>query len=161
MPSFDIVSKVDMQEVSNAVNQAVKEIEQRYDFKGSKCSLSLDGEGVRILADDEYKLKAVVDILQSKLIKRKVSLKAIQYGKVEPAAGGTVRQVAAIQQGVPTEKGKEIVALLKRSKVKVQGQIQEEQVRVSGKNRDDLQGAIALVKEQDFGLDFQFTNFRD
>ncbi len=161
MPSFDIVSKVDMQEVSNAVNQAVKEIEQRYDFKGSKCSLSLDGEGVRILADDEYKLKAVVDILQSKLIKRKVSLKAILYGKVEPAAGGTVRQVATIQQGVPTEKGKEIVALLKRSKLKVQGQIQEEQVRVSGKNRDDLQGAIALVKEQDFGLDLQFINYRD
>jgi uncharacterized protein YajQ (UPF0234 family) len=161
MPSFDIVSKVDMQEVSNAVNQSTKEIEQRYDFKGSKCSLNLEKDGIRLLADDEHKLKAVVDILQSKLIKRKISLKAIQYGRIEPAAGGTVKQVASIQQGVPTEKGKEIVALLKRSKIKVQGQIQEEQVRVSGKNRDDLQEAIALVREQDFGLDLQFSNFRE
>jgi uncharacterized protein YajQ (UPF0234 family) len=161
MPSFDIVSKVDMQEVDNAVNQATKEIGQRFDFKGSKCRIDRDAEGLKVLADDEYKLKAVLDVLQSKFIKRKVSLKALQYGKVEPASGGTVRQHIGIQQGISKEKGREVVDALKKSKLKVQAQIMEDQVRVSGKSRDELQQAIALMKEKDIGLDLQFINYRE
>jgi uncharacterized protein YajQ (UPF0234 family) len=161
MPSFDIVSKVDEQEVDNAVNQAIKEIGQRYDFKGSKCSVTLEEDGVKVLADDDFRLKAVIDVLQSKFIKRKVSLKALQYGTVEKASGGTVRQLIGIQQGIAKEKGREIVDIIKKSKLKVQAQIQEDQVRVSGKNRDDLQAAIALLKEKDLGLDLQFVNYRD
>jgi len=161
MPSFDIVSKVDMQEVDNAVNQTAKEIGQRYDFKGSKSDISLEGGAIRILADDDYKMKAVVDILQSKCIKRGVSLKALQYGKVEQASGGMVRQIVTIQQGISKEKGKEIIAVIKESKIKVQGQIQDDQVRVSGKNRDDLQETIRLLKGKDLGVDLQFINFRE
>ncbi|WP_298434327.1 YajQ family cyclic di-GMP-binding protein [Geobacter sp.] len=161
MPSFDIVSKVEMQEVDNAVNQTVKEIGQRYDFKGSKCEVTLEKDSIRLLADDDFRLKAVVDILQSKFIKRGISPKALQYGKAEPASGGMVRQIVTIQQGISKEKGKEIVAVIKDSKLKVQGQIQEDQVRVTGKSRDDLQEAIRLLKGKDLGIELQFVNFRD
>lgn len=161
MPSFDIVSKVDMQEVDNAVNQAVKEIGQRYDFKGSKSEISLENEAVKILADDDYKLKAVIDVLQSKFIKRNISIKSLEYGKVEPASGGMVRQIIKVLQGISKEKGKEIVAAIKESKIKVQGQIQDDQVRVTGKNRDDLQDCIQLLKGKDLNIEMQFTNFRE
>ena len=161
MPSFDIVSKVDMQEVDKAVNQAVKEISQRYDFKGSKSEISQEKDAVRVLADDDFKLKAVIDVLQSKFLKRNISIKALQYGKVEPATGGMVRQLISVQQGVSKEKGKEIIAVIKESKLKVQAQIQDDQVRVTGKNRDDLQGAIQLLKGKDLDIEMQFVNFRE
>jgi uncharacterized protein YajQ (UPF0234 family) len=158
--SFDIVCKVDMQEVTNALDQARREIETRYDLKGSKNEIKLEKTDITLTAADEMKLKAVVDILQSKLHKRGIPLKALDYGKVEEASGGTLRQKIAIQQGIPIEKAKEIVRLVKDSKVRVQASIQEDQVRVSGKNRDDLQKIIALVKEKDFGIALQFTNYR-
>ena len=161
MPSFDIVSVVDMQEVDNAVNQAVKEINQRYDFKGSKTEVSLEKDGtIRMQTEDDFRLKAVVDVLQSKFVRRGVSLKALQYGKVEPASGGRVRQVVTIQQGISKEKGREIVALVKETRLKVQSQIQEEQVRVTGKNIDDLQEVIRVLKEKELGVEMQFVNFR-
>ena len=160
MPSFDIVSKVEMQEVDNAVNQTVKEIAQRYDFKGSKSEITLENENIKILADDDFKLKAVVDILQSKCIKRGISLKSLQYGKAENASGGMVRQLITIQQGISKEKGKEIIAVIKETKLKVQGQIQDDQVRVTGKNIDDLQEIIKLLKNKDLGVELQFLNFR-
>lgn len=161
MPSFDIVSKVDMQEVDNAVNQAIKEIGQRYDFKGSKCQITPEKDSVKILADDDYKLKAVVDVLQSKFMKRNISIKALQYGKVEPASGGMVRQIITVQQGISKEKAKDITTAIKESKLKVQAQIQDDQVRVIGKNRDDLQDAIQLLKVKDLDVEMQFTNFRE
>ncbi|MFZ4856598.1 MAG: YajQ family cyclic di-GMP-binding protein [Desulfuromonadaceae bacterium] len=161
MPSFDIVSKVDMQEVDNAVNQAIKEIGQRYDFKGSKCQITPEKDSVKILADDDYKLKAVVDVLQSKFLKRNISIKALQYGKVEPASGGMVRQIITVQQGISKEKAKDITTAIKESKLKVQAQIQDDQVRVIGKNRDDLQDAIQLLKGKDMDVEMQFTNFRE
>ena len=160
MPSFDIVSVVNMQEVDNAVNQAIKEIGQRYDFKGSKTEVTHDKDGIKVLTDNEFRLKAVVDVLQSKFVKRGVSLKALQYGKVEPASGGCVRQVISIQQGISKEKGREIVALVKQTKLKVQSQIQDEQVRVTGKNTDDLQEVIGLLKGKDLGVEMQFVNRR-
>ena len=161
MPSFDIVSNVDMQEVDNAVNQTVKEIKQRYDFKGSKSEISQEKDSVKILADDDFKLKAVIDILQSKFIKRGISIKSLQYGKAEPASGGMTRQIITVQQGISKEKGKEIIALIKESKLKVQGQIQEDQVRVTGKNRDDLQSVIQLLKGKDLDIEMQYVNFRE
>lgn len=161
MPSFDIVSKVDMQEVDNAVNQAVKEIAQRYDFKGSKSQITPEKDSVKVLADDDYKLKAVIDVLQSKFMKRNISIKALQYGKVEPASGGLVRQIITVQQGISKEKAKDIIAVIKESKLKVQAQIQDDQVRVTGKNRDDLQDAIQLLKGKDIDVEMQFTNFRE
>ena len=161
MPSFDIVSKVDLQEVDNAVNQASKEIAQRYDFKGSKSELTQEKDQIKILADDDYELKAVIDVLQSKLIKRAIPIKALDYGKLEQASGGMVRQIITIQQGISKEKGKEIVAAIKDSKLKVQGQIQDDQVRVTGKNRDDLQATIQFLKGKDMDIEMQFTNFRD
>lgn len=161
MPSFDIVSKVDMQEVDNAVNQAVKEIGQRYDFKGAKCEVTFEKDSIKVLADDDFRLKAIVDILQSKFIKRGISPKALQYGKAESASGGMVRQIISIQQGISKEKGKEVVAVIKDTKLKVQGQIQDDQVRVTGKNRDDLQEAIRTLKGKDLGIELQFVNFRD
>ncbi len=160
MPSFDIVSVVDLQEVDNAVNQAVKEIGQRYDFKGSKCEVSLEKDGIRVLADDDFRRKAVVDVLQSKFVRRGVSLKALQYGKAEPASGGRIRQFITIVQGISKEKGREIIALIKETKRKVQSQIQDEQVRVTGKSIDDLQEIIRLLKEKDLGVEMQFVNFR-
>jgi len=160
MPSFDVVSVVDLQEVDNAVNQAIREIGQRYDFKGSRTEVVLEKDAIKVVTDDEFRLKAVVDVLQSKFVKRGVSLKALQYGKVEPASGGRVRQEIAVQQGISKEKGREIVALIKETRRKVQAQIQEEQVRVSGKSIDDLQEVIRLLKGKDLGVDLQFVNMR-
>ena len=161
MPSFDIVSKVDMQEVDNAVNQAIKEIGQRYDFKGSASKIELKDDKVLLLSsDDELKLKAVIDVLQTKLHKRGVSIRSMVYGKVEPAAKGTVRQEVTINQGIPVEKAKGLIKAVKDAKIKVQASIQGDQLRVSGKSRDDLQEVIALFKKDDQGLDLQFTNYR-
>lgn len=159
--SFDIVSKVDLQEVSNAVQQALKEIHQRYDLKDSKSNIELEGKEALILTSaDDYKLKAVTDVLQSKLVKRGVPLKSLDYGKIEPAASSTVRQRVAMQQGIPTEKARDIVKAIKDSKKKVQASIQGDFVRVSGKDRDALQEVIALLRQKDFGIDMQFTNYR-
>ena len=164
MPSLDIVSEIDMQEVDNAVNQARKEIEQRYDFKGSKSEINLEKEkekeGITVLADDDYKLKAIIDILQSKFIKRGISIKSLDYGKAEAASGSMVRKVIKLKNGIPTEKAKEIIKIIKETKLKVQSQIQEEQVRVTGKNIDDLQEIMALLKGKDLDIPLQFENFR-
>jgi uncharacterized protein YajQ (UPF0234 family) len=158
--SFDIVSQVDLAEVTNAINQAMKEIGQRFDFKGSQSQIELEGHDIVLVSDDEYKLKSVVDILESKLIKRNVPLKALSYGKIEPAAGGTVRQRVTLQQGIPTEKAREIVKFIKDTKAKVQAAINGDMVRVSGKDRDVLQEVIARLRAHDFGIDMQFTNYR-
>jgi cyclic-di-GMP-binding protein len=160
MPSFDIVSKVDMQEVDNAVNQTVKEIGQRYDFKGSKSEVTLEKDSIKVLADDDFKLKAIIDILQSKFVKRNISPKALQYGKAEEASGSMVRQIITLQAGIPKEKAKEIGAIIKETKLKVQSQIQDDQVRVTGKNIDDLQEVIRVLKAKDLDIDMQFVNFR-
>lgn len=158
--SFDVVSQVDMQEVDNAINQALKEINQRYDFKNSKVEIELGEEEVKLLADDEFKMDAVIDILKAKLIKRGVSPKALDLGKIEKASMGSVRQVAKIVKGISKEKAKEIVQEIKSSKIKVQAQIMEDQLRISGKDKDDLQAAIAFLKGKDFGIELQFTNYR-
>jgi cyclic-di-GMP-binding protein len=158
--SFDIVSELDMQEVSNAVQQAMKEIETRFDFKGSKSDIEFDGNELTLLSDDEYKLTALFDVLQSKCVKRGVSLKALKPGKVEPASGGTVRQHVALQQGVETDMAKAIVKLIKDTKLKVQASIQGDHVRVTGKSRDDLQNVISAIREADFDIPLQFTNYR-
>jgi uncharacterized protein YajQ (UPF0234 family) len=160
--SFDIVSNVDLQEVKNAMNQAVMEIRQRFDFKGSKSEITLDEKvpAINLVSDDEHKMKSVVDILEGKLIKRKVSLKALSYGQVEPAGGNTVRQAIQLQQGIPQEKGKEIVKAIKGMKIKVQGQVMDDQVRITGKSRDDLQAVIAELNSKDFGIAMSFTNYR-
>lgn len=160
--SFDIVSRVDLQEVSNAIQNALKEVHTRFDLKDSKSDIQLEGKEALVLSSsDEYKLKAVTDILQSKLIKRGVPIKALTYGAVEPAAGSSVRQKITLQQGIPMEKAKEIVKVIKDSKKKVQASIQGDNVRVSGKDRDSLQEIIALLKGHDFGIDMQFTNYRN
>ncbi|HEV8609505.1 MAG TPA: YajQ family cyclic di-GMP-binding protein [Thermoanaerobaculia bacterium] len=160
--SFDVVSKVDLQEVANAVAQASKEIATRFDFRGSASKIELSDKELEVglVSDDEHKLKSVIDILETKLVRRGVAVKALDYGKVEPAAGGTVRQVAKIQQGIPSEKAKEIVKAIKDRKLKVQASIQADQVRVAGRSKDDLQTAMAIVREGDFGLPLQFTNYR-
>ncbi len=161
MPSFDIVSKVDLQEVDNAVNQAIKEIQQRYDFKGSKSEIRWDKkEEVTVVGDDDNKLRSVIDILQTKLVKRGVSLKSLDYGKVEAASGDLRRQVIKIVQGIPAEKAKEITKIIKELKVKVQSQIQEEQVRVTGKKIDDLQEVIQTLKGKDLDINLQYVNMR-
>jgi hypothetical protein len=160
--TFDIVSKVDLQEVSNAIQNALKEIHTRFDLKDSKSDIQLEGKEALILSSvDDYKLKAVNDILQGKLVKRGVPIKALTYGAVEPAAGSTVRQRVTMQQGIPIEKAREIVKLIKDSKKKVQASIQGDTVRVSGKDRDALQEIIALLRGHDFGIDMQFTNYRN
>ena len=158
--SFDIVCKVDMQEVTNALDQARREIETRYDLKGARNEIVLDKADIVITATEEMKLKAIVDILQSRLHRRGVPLKALTYGKVEEAAGGLKRQRIGLQQGIPIDKAREIVRLIKDSKVKVQAAIQEDQVRVSGKNRDDLQKIIAMLKDRELGIAVQFANYR-
>lgn len=158
--SFDIVSKTDMEEVRNAVNQAMKEVKQRFDFKKSCSEVRIEGETLVLVSDDDYKLQSLTEILEEKLLRRKVSLKAFDYGKIEPASGGSVRQVVTIQQGIPTEKAKEIVKLIKKEKIKVQAAIQGDTVRISGKDKDILQEVIQLVKAQDLGIDMQFTNYR-
>jgi len=159
--SFDIVSKVDVQEVSNAIQQALKEVHTRFDLKDSKSSITMEGkEAIVISSVDEYKLKAVNDVLQQKLVKRGVPLRALNYGAVEPAAGSSARQRVTMQQGIPIEKAREIVKAIKDSKKKVQASIQADVVRVSGKDRDTLQEIIALLKARDFGIDMQFANYR-
>ena len=159
--SFDIVSKIDMQEVSNAIQQAIKEVHTRFDLKDSKSDIKVEGKDALVLSSaDEFKLKAVNDVFQQKLVRRGVPLKGLTYGEIEPAAGGTVRQRISLQQGIPIEKAREIVKLVKNSKKKVQASIQGDLVRISGKDRDTLQAIIALLKQQDFGIDMQFTNYR-
>ncbi|HLD99813.1 MAG TPA: YajQ family cyclic di-GMP-binding protein [Bdellovibrionota bacterium] len=165
MPSFDVSSEMNWQELDNAINQATKEISQRFDFKGIKTEIKLDQKAktVTLWCSEEGKLDSVVDVLQGKLVKRGISLLSFDYKPVEPAFGGSVRQVVAIQAGISKEKGKEVIAALKDSKLKVQAQIQDEQVRVTGKNRDDLQSAIALLREKQDQLKvpMQFGNFRN
>lgn len=162
--SFDVVSNIDVQEVSNAVSQATKEIQNRFDFKGSKSSISFDGkEEIILISDDEHKLKSVTDILKEKLIKRKVPLNGLVYGKVEEAAGNTVRQTTKLQQGIPSEKAKEIVKIIKNSKLrKVQASIQSDQVRITSPSRDELQEVIQMLRnsEASLGIPLQFTNYR-
>ena len=159
--TFDIVSKTDLSEVKNAIMQATKEIEQRFDFKGSISKIELKNEDELILtSDNEVRLKAVIDVLQNKLVKRGVSIKSMEFGKIVLGNKGSVRQEVKILQGIPIEKAKNIVKLIKDSKMKIQTSIQGDQLRVSGKNKDDLQEAMALVKKNDQGLDLQFTNFR-
>jgi uncharacterized protein YajQ (UPF0234 family) len=161
MPSFDVVSQVDLQEIDNAINQTRKEVAQRYDFKGSDTVIEHEATEIRITSSDDYKVKAVVEVLQGKAAKRQIPLKAFVYGKLEPAYGGRAKQVVTVQQGIATEKARQIVKAIKDAKLKVQAQIQADQVRVSGKSRDDLQQAIQLLKQQDLDLPLQFINFRD
>lgn len=160
--SFDVVSKIELPEVMNAVQQAVKEIQQRYDLKDSKSSIELKEKDNKILlaSSDEFKLKAVIDILQSKLVKRNVPLKGLSYGEIIPSAGSSVKQEITLQQGIAIEKAREIVKAVKDSKLKVQASIQGDFVRIAGKDRDTLQSAIALLRGHDFGIDMQFTNYR-
>jgi uncharacterized protein YajQ (UPF0234 family) len=158
--SFDVQSKTDLDEVRNALNQTMKEVKQRFDFKKSCSNVELEETAIILHSDDEYRLKSLNDILQQKLIKRGVSLKALDYGKIEPAAGATVRQHVGIQQGIPSEKAREIVKVIKNAKLKVQVAIQGDVVRVSGKNKDLLQEVIQLLREEDFGIDMQFANYR-
>lgn len=158
--SFDVVSEVDMQEVDNAVNQAIKEIGTRYDFRGSKSEISLDGDTIKLIGDDEYKLGAVVDVLKGKMVKRNVSIKNLEFGKVEPASGATVRQLVAIKKGISQENAKKVTKAIKDMKIKVQASIQGDQVRVSGKDKDDLQAVIQMLKNLDVPVELQFTNFR-
>jgi uncharacterized protein YajQ (UPF0234 family) len=163
MHSFDIVSKIDLQELDNAMNQARKEIQTRFDFKGSKTSIELKEKEheIVLLSETDFRLKAVLDLLQSRMVKRGISLKAVTQGKIEPAGGSMVRQVLSLQQGIPTEKAREVVKLIKNSKRKVQAAIQGDQVRVSGKNIDDLQATIQMLKAQELGIHMQFVNMRE
>jgi uncharacterized protein YajQ (UPF0234 family) len=160
--TFDVVSKVELPEVSNAVQQTIKEVQQRYDLKDSKSTIELNEKEYKLTlhSQDEFKLRAILDILQQKLVKRQVSLKALSYGTVAPAAGSSVRQEITLQQGIPIEKAREIVRVIKDSKKKVQASIQGDLVRVSGKDRDALQEVIQLLRGADFGIDMQFTNYR-
>jgi len=160
--SFDIVSKVDMQEVSNAVQQAVKEVSQRFDFKGSKSSIDLnkDKAEITLIADDDYKLNSLIEILKNKFVKRNVSLKALNFGKVEKASGDTVRQILTLQQGISQDKAKDIVKLIKDTKIKAQAEIQKDQVRVRAKKIDDLQAIIKMLKEKEFAFHIEFINYR-
>ena len=158
--SFDIVSKIDLQEVSNAIQQALKEIHQRFDFKGSKSSIDLQEDKILLVSDNDFKLKAVVEILEQKLVKRGVPLKGLAFGKAEPAAQSTVRQEVTLQQGISPEKAREIIKSIKETKLKVQSAINGDFVRVSGKDRDTLQAVIAHLRAVDFGIHMQFTNYR-
>ena len=161
MPSFDAVSEVDHQEVDNAVNQTIKEIIQRYDFKGSKTEIKLDKNNIHVVSDNETKMKAVVEILQTKAMRRGIDIKSLSIGKIEPGAGQLVKCDIKVLEGIETEKAKKLTQAIKESKLKVQAQIQDNQVRVTGKKRDDLQEAITLLREGDFGIPLQFKNFRD
>lgn len=158
--SFDIVSKVDTQELTNAITQALREIENRYDFKDSKSDIELDKTDIIVSSDDEFKLNAVIDILQSKLIKRGISLKNLDYGKIEPASGGTVRQTIAIKQGIDKDTAKQINTMIRDAKLKVKSQVQGDQIRVTSKSKDDLQKVMSLCKEADVAVDLQFVNLR-
>ncbi|MBF0144277.1 MAG: YajQ family cyclic di-GMP-binding protein [Magnetococcales bacterium] len=161
MPSFDIVSEVDLQEVDNAVNQASKEIGTRYDFRGSQCRLEHEGAVITIVADDEYKRKQVVEVLQSKLVRRQIDPRSLDYADPESASGGILRQTVTVRQGVDTETAKRLVKEIKASKIKVQAAIQGDAVRITGKKRDDLQATIALIKASKQELPLQYINFRD
>jgi uncharacterized protein YajQ (UPF0234 family) len=161
MPSFDIVSELNMQEVDNAVNQTQKEILTRYDFKGAKAQLTLEKDGLHLTAIDEHKMKTLIDVLQSKMIKRGVSLKSLDTGKIEPALGGTVKCLVKLLNGIETEKARELVKIVKGMNLKVQAAIEGEKLRVSGKNRDDLQAVIRTLRGTDFPVELQFNNFRD
>ncbi len=158
--SFDVACKVEPQAVADAVHQTAREIQTRYDLKQTKSQVTFETDAITVLADNDFVLKQVLDVLQSKLHRRAVPLKALSYGKVEPASGGAVRQRIGIQQGIPMEKAKEIVRLIKETKLKVQAQIMEDHVRVFGKNRDDLQAVIKMLREKDLGIETQFTNYR-
>ncbi|MNI04688.1 putative nucleotide-binding protein [compost metagenome] len=158
--SFDIVSKMDMQELTNAVHQTEKEIDNRFDFKNSKSSLKLEKDALIIASEDEYKLNAVIDILQSKMVKRGITLKNLDFGKVEPASLGTVRQRLGLKQGIDQENAKKINILIRDSKLKVKSQIQGDQIRVTGKSRDDLQQIIQILRKADLPLDLQFNNLK-
>jgi len=160
--SFDVVCHIDLQNVKNAIQQTLKELHQRFDFKGSKSDITLEEEErtLVLLSEDDYHLKSLVEILKTRLFKCGISLKALEFGKVEAAAGGMVRQRITLQQGIPSEKAKEIVKIIKQTKLKVQAQIQEDQVRISGKNKDDLQEVMKLLKDTDLKIDMQFVNFR-
>ena len=158
--SFDVASKVDLQEVDNAVHQTLREIGQRFDFKGSDATVSREEHALLLSAEDEFKLKQMLEILEGKLVKRQVPLKALMRGKIEPAAGGRVRQRIELQQGIPTEKARELVKLIKGAKFKVQAQIQEDQVRVFGRDRDELQKVIQFLRQQELGIHMQFINYR-
>lgn len=158
--SFDVVSNVDLQEVRNAVNQAEKEIVNRYDLKKAAVSLTLEGEEIVLEAADEYSLNQALEVLKTKMVRREVQLKSLRYGKVEPASGGRARQKITLQQGIPTETAKKLVAEIKQRKLKVQAAIQGDTVRVSGKNRDDLQTVIAALKSLDLDVPLTFTNYR-
>ena len=162
MPSFDVVSEVDMQEVRNAVDQASREIGNRYDFKGTNSTIDLTDEAIDMATASEDRLTALRQVLEEKLVKRKVSLKSLDYGKVEEASGGTVRQSAAIQSGISSDKARELNKFIKNLGMKgIQSQTQSDQLRVTGKKRDDLQAVIASLKGEDFGVPLQFQNFRD
>jgi len=158
--SFDVVSQVDMQEVMNAVNQAKKEVSQRYDFKGSKTEIVLSDDMIKVTTEDDFRLSSVIDILKTRMISRKVAVRNLEYGKVEEASGGMVRQQITIRQGIATEKAKQMVKDIKASKLKVQAAIQGDSLRVSGKSRDDLQAVIALLKDKDYEVELQFVNYR-
>ncbi|MBI4651190.1 YajQ family cyclic di-GMP-binding protein [Candidatus Desantisbacteria bacterium] len=158
--SFDIVSKIDLQEVNNAINQATKEIAQRFDFKGSKTAITLDKETINITTDDECRLKNVIDILENKFVKRSIPIKALQHGTILSSLGGTVKQSITIQQGIPKEKTKEIVKILKDLKLKIQTQIQNDQIRVTGRSKDDLQSVMKHLRESNLDVNMQFTNFK-
>jgi uncharacterized protein YajQ (UPF0234 family) len=158
--SFDIVSKVDLQEVRNAIGQAMKEITTRFDLKGTGSEVSLGEDELVLVSSDEYKLKAVRDVLEGRLVKRNVPLKALDWGKPEQALSGTVRQHVAMQKGIPIDKAREIVKLIKQTKLKVQASIQGEQVRVAGKSKDDLQAVMNMLRESGLAIDMQFTNYR-
>jgi len=158
--SFDIVSQTDLQEVDNAVNQAMKEIKQRFDFRGTKSNIVREESVLKITSDDDFKLENVIDILKGKAVKRNISPKSFEYGKVEAAAQGTVRQNVTLKSGIDKDNSKKIITLIKESKLKVQTQIQDDQIRVSGKNRDDLQQVIAKLRQLELEIDLQFINFR-
>ncbi|MNH81247.1 putative nucleotide-binding protein [compost metagenome] len=158
--SFDIVSKVDMQELTNAIQQTERELETRYDFKNSKSSIKVEKDVLVVSSDDEYKLTAVIDILQSKMIKRGLPIKNLEYGKVEPASLGSVRQRITLKSGIDQDNAKKINILIRDSKLKVKSQIQGDQVRVTGKSRDDLQSVIQLLRKADLSVDLQFTNLK-
>ncbi len=160
--SFDVVSKVNMAEVVNAVDQTQREMKTRYDFRGSKSTVDLDEKKgqITILADDEMKLRAVLDILQTRLVRRGVGLRALEYGRVEDAAGGMLRQVITLRQGIPQDKAKQMTAAIRAAKLKVKAEIRGDEIRVSGPKKDDLQAVIQLLRSQDFGLELQFVNYR-
>src|SRR5437879_6190673 len=160
MPSFDVVSRVNLQEIDNALNQTRKEVAQRYDLKDSKTEIGWDQKEIVVTSADDFKVKAVVDVLQSKLVRRNVPIKNLDYGKIEPAAGGRARQAITVQQGIDTDKGREIAKKVKASGIKVQAQIVQDEVRVSGKKRDDLQAMIQALRAEDFGVALQFVNCR-